>query len=159
MRNAAIFVLVLAVAALGYLTHAQSVELREARSKIQDLSGSVESLAKTTSLELQEKCSKQAQATFEAGGWKKEQLASYTNHYNEKMNKCFIFIENTTPAPTGVLVTRLLNDAFEGRSYGEYYRRSDKVPPFSCKGNLLSGAEKSCHSEQEFDEIVKLYME
>jgi hypothetical protein len=90
------------------------------------LNTKIDARGKTASLELQEKCSKQAREEYAENGWKKEPMASYTNHYKEKMNKCFVLIGSTTP--------------------------------FNCKGTLLSGEEKLCHSSDEFDEIVKLYM-
>jgi hypothetical protein len=167
MRDALIFALLLAVAVLGYLLHSQNNVLTDQQRQIKDLSAKIEPRSKSASLELQEACSKQARQEFESNGWKREQFALFTNHYNEKMNKCFIMIENTTevkPRDGTLFTSKILYDAFEGKSYGEYNWRSDKVkkfwevPPFNCKGTLLSGEEEVCHSSDEFDEIVKLYM-
>jgi hypothetical protein len=64
-----------------------------------------------------------------------------------------------------VFVSKTLSDAFEGSLYGEYNWKSDKVkkywqvPPFMCKVTLPSGKEKICHSDDEFDALVKQYME
>jgi hypothetical protein len=160
--------LIVIVAILGYLLHTQSALLADQQRQIHDLNARIDARSKTASLELQEKCSKQAEEQYAANGWKKEQMASYTNHYNEKMNKCFALIENTTPAKPadGTFFTnKILFDAFEGKTYGEYDWRSDKVKkywevaPFNCKGTLPSGEEKVCHSSDEFDEIVKPYMQ
>lgn len=57
------------------------------------------------------------------------------------------------------------SDAFEGKVYANYIWRSDKrkkyweVTPFDCKVMLLSGEERLCHSSDEFDALVKQYME
>jgi hypothetical protein len=148
--------------------HSQSAVLADQQHQIHDLSTKIDARAKTATLELQEKCSKQAREAYAENGWKKEELASYTNHFNEKMNKCFALIEDATqpkPADGTIITNKILIDAFEGKTYGEYTWRSDKVKkywevaPFYCKGTLTSGEEKVCHSSDEFDEIVKLYME
>jgi hypothetical protein len=168
MRDVLVLALIVAVAVLGYLLHTQSTMLKEQQHNIQELGAKIEARSRTASLDLQGKCSKQAWDTYDQSGWKKEQMASFTNHYNEKMNKCFILIQNTTqskPFDGTFFNYKVLMDAFEGKSYGEYDWQSDKakkyweVAPFLCKGTLLSGEEKACHSANEFDEIVKLYME
>ena len=168
MRNFLIFALIVAVAILGCLLHSHNSVLVDQQRQIHELNTKVEEKTKTASLELQEQCSKQAREQFAENGWKKEPIASFTNHYNLKMNKCFMLIESTTPTKPSdgtFFVSKLLFDAFEGKSYGEYDWRSDKVKkywevaPINCKGTLLSGEEKNCHSSDEFDEIVKLYMQ
>jgi len=168
MRDALLFALIVALAVLGYLLHSDNAVLTDQQRQIHELSTKIEARAKTASLELQEKCSKQAREEFVEDGWKKEPMASFANHYNEKMNKCFILIQNTTPTKPadGTFFTgKILLDAFEGKAYGQYDWKSDKVKkywevaPFNCKGTLLSGEEKFCHSSDEFDKIVKLYMQ
>jgi hypothetical protein len=58
-----------------------------------------------------------------------------------------------------------LFDAYEGKTYGEYnwHTVKDKkyweVPPFMCKVVLPSGDDKLCTSDNEFDELIKTYME
>ncbi len=168
MRDALILALIVAAAVLGYLVHSHDAIMADQQRQIRELNIKIEAKAKTASLELQEKCSKQASEQYVENGWKKEPMASYTNHYNERMNKCFVLIESTTPAKPSdgtFFNSKVLFDAFEGKSYGQYDWRSDKVKkywevaPFNCKGTLLSGEEKVCHSSDEFDQIVKLYMQ
>ncbi len=125
------------------------------------------SSAQTASLDLQEKCAKQAQQAFKRDGFEKEQLASFSNHYSEKLNKCFVRYDTTDASSTpGIMfVNKVVSDAFEGKVYGEYMWRSDKVkkywevPPVQCTVTLPSGEEKTCHSPDEFDTLVKQYME
>jgi len=160
--------MIVSVAILSYLLHSHKTVLVDQQRQIHELNTKIEEKAKTVGLEVQEKCSKQAGEQYAENGWKKEPIASFTNHYNEKMNKCFMLIESTTPAKPSdgtFFNSKLLFDAFEGKSYGEYDWRSDKakkyweVAPINCKGTLLSGEEKTCHSLDEFNEIVKLYMQ
>jgi type II secretory pathway pseudopilin PulG len=168
MRDALIVALIMAVCVLGYLLHSQKTVLTEQQQQIHDLEAKFEARATSARLDLQEKCSKQAREDYREDGWNKEPMASFTNHYNEKMNKCFVLIQNTDPAKPDdgtLFVTKTLFDAFEGTSYGEYMWRSDKskkyweVAPLHCMVTLLSGAEKACHSSDEFDAMVKPYMQ
>jgi cell division protein FtsL len=168
MRDFLIFALIVIIAILGYRLFSNNAVLTDQQRQIHELNTKIEEKAKTISLELQQQCSKQAREEYAENGWKKEPIASYTNHYNTKMNKCFMLIESTTPTKPSdgtFFVTKLLFDAFEGKSYGEWEWQSDKakkyweVAPITCKGTLLSGEEKVCHSSGEFDEVVKLYMQ
>jgi hypothetical protein len=151
MRDALIFALLVAVAFLGYEMHSQNSALVDQQRQIKELNSKLEAKLQTASLELQEKCSKQAHDFAEG---------LFTSHYNEKLNKCFILIVNMKPQRDGNYVgIKELYDAFEGKSYGEYSWNTGKLAPYICKGTLLSGDEKFCHSSDEFDGIVKLYMQ
>jgi hypothetical protein len=125
--------------------------------------------SKSENLDLQEKCAKQAQAQFKLDGWdKKSGGAFFSNHYNEKLNKCFMMIENAGEESSlhdGTFIdTKILLDAFEGKPYAEYIWHSDKgkkyweVPPQLCHVWLLNGEKKTCNSSDEFDELVGDYM-
>src|SRR5690242_16880236 len=60
----------------------------------QELTGKLEALSKASNLDLQEKCAKQARSVFSEMGFNKEPLANYTNHYQQRLNKCFIAVYN-----------------------------------------------------------------
>jgi hypothetical protein len=160
MKTAAIFVLVVAVIGLGILAYFQEASLRELREK-------VEHVPKKATLELQEKCARQARQDFIQLGWDKDPLASFSNHYNERLNKCFMLLADTdykTAAPD-VFHNKHLEDAFEGKVFGEYSWKSQKdkgywdVPPLECTVTLPSGEQKLCHASEEFDDLIKAYME
>lgn len=117
--------------------------------------------AKTASLELQDKCAKQASAEFKT--FEDRELAAFTDHYNLNLNKCFILVEYMDTVH-GVRY-EWLNDAYEGKVYGQYEFKADKVkkywevPPVVCKVTPPSGDGKICSSSDEFDALVKQYME
>lgn len=73
MRNAAIVLLIVSVGILGLLLYSQNVALREQRRQVQELKGKLESMSKTTSLDLQEKCAKRAREEFLNLGWEKHE--------------------------------------------------------------------------------------
>lgn len=71
----------------------------------------------------------------------------YKNHYNKKMNKCLILVKGS------VMGLKSLWDVNENKQYGVYYQDRN--------GNAVacSVLEKECKSEQEWDLLVKPYME
>src|SRR5262245_12026718 len=91
--------------------------------------------AQAPSLEMQARCAAQAKKSFEESGWNKgiptsnpelsaanAQLTEYTNHYNSKLNKCFIEVNAQMQSLPGVSAAWsykfLFRDAYEGKTYG-----------------------------------------
>jgi hypothetical protein len=167
MKTLALFCVVCVVALLYFVLHEQSI-IKSQQVKIEKLSAEVSKIpeSKGGSLELQEKCAAQANRTFKDMGYKPNAIAGYENHYNDKMNKCFMEVGNTdTTSPPTIWTFRSLLDAYEGKSYAEYSWHTDKkkkyweVPPFSCRVSSLSGEDQYCKSEDEYKKLIKIYME
>ena len=72
-------------------------------------------------------------------------VSSYQSHYNKKLNKCFILIEDVKKP------SKDLYSINESIHYGMFFRDRDGV---YC--NVL---DTECASEKEWDSIVKHYME
>lgn len=167
MRDALIFALIVAVCVLGWLVHAQTGALADQQKQIHELNTKIEARVKTGGLELQAQCAKQATTAFKESGWEKESLAGYENHYNEKLNKCLVIMQNTDTktAPGKIITSRYLSDAFEGKNLGNYFWESDRtkkyyeVAPFECDVTIPSGEKKTCKSSDEFEELLKVYMQ
>lgn len=144
----------------------QRATIAEQQEQLTDLKARLETRSKVSSLDLQEKCARQAYEQFRQSGWDKEPTAGFSNHYDETLNKCFVLIENTDAktAPGTIWTNKTLVDAFEGKVFGTYSWHTVKnkkyweVPPFECKAALPSGEEKICKSPAEFDELIKPYM-
>ena len=141
--------------------------LAKLEAQNEELKAQLKQQQTAANLDLQGKCAKQAGEAFKVQGYEKEQYANYTNHYNAKLNKCFIKIESmdTKTAKGTFFTNKVVMDAFEGKGYAEYMWMSDKVkkywdvPPKLCKVTVPSGEEKVCKSSEEFDELLKPYME
>jgi len=126
-------------------------------------------MSKSRSLDLQDKCARQAREAFKEYreedarllGKRPEQLLSFRNHYHERLNKCFIEIEGDDFLRDGTSTTfRTVSDAFEGNVYASFAARSNRELPGVCKVKLLPGGEeKTCRSEKEFEALVEQYME
>ncbi len=130
-----------------------------------ELRESIKTAAVIAKLELQGKCANQAKASYAEGGWLKEQLATYTNHYNPKLTKCFMEVQSTTVQGGDVFNNKYVSDAYEGKNYAEYAWKAEKgkkyweVAPFMCKVEKLSGEVVYCKTTEEFEELVKQFME
>jgi hypothetical protein len=156
MRDTLIILLLLAVVILGYFVTTQQHQIKTLQAR-----------PKTNPLELQEKCAKQAALLFKEDGWKaqKDHIASFGSHYNTKLNRCFIEIEDFNQVGTNSVTTKSVIDAFEGKPYGAYMWKSDavkkywEVPPMGCEVTVADGTKKTCKSADEFDELVRPYME
>jgi hypothetical protein len=167
MRDGVIFFMVLVAATLGYIVYSQGSALKDSQREIRALEKKLESKSKSESLELQEKCARQAAALFKADGWEKGHMAGFENHYNEKMNRCFILEGDTDPktTPVRVYISETLLDAFEHKTLGSYLWVSDppkkywEAPPLQCEVTAPSGEKTVCKSSDEFDELVKVYMQ
>ena len=60
-------------------------------------------------------------------------MASFGNHYNSEMGRCFVQIKDTEDDKTNpgtVIITKDLSDAFEGKTYAQYMWHSDKVKKY-----------------------------
>jgi 5'-3' exonuclease len=115
--------------------------------------------------ELQEKCGKICNEMFQKeygkSGVKSDKtgtmMSNYSNHYNTKLNRCFILL-TTTSIPKGKennpLVMKNLFDINENKEFGYLYKSHNNAVPLGCNvGN------KPCKSEAEFEAMIKPYME
>ena len=120
--------------------------------------------ARPASLDLQAKCAEQARKAFVQSGFKATDGAGYENHYNTKLNKCFVDVQNTSTQAATVWTYRNVYDAFEGKPYGTYAWRTvgDKkyweVAPVICEVTSPTGEKQLCHSDKEFAKLIKVYM-
>jgi hypothetical protein len=95
----------------------------------------------------------------------KNAVAGFTNHYNERLNKCFIAIQSTSVDKVASHVYMSLSDAYEGKQYAEYSwfnpidsgKKYWEVAPVLCKVTMPSGQEIECKSSDEYDQLIKLH--
>src|SRR5258708_20839246 len=149
MKNTIMALLVLTVVILTVFLRSNMTELRKDQRQLDELKQKVESMSKTVSLDVQERCAKQAFEEFKRQGYAKHQYADFSNHYNSKLNKCFMQIQDVDSGTVkGTIITsKQLTDAFEGKIYGNYVcgtlkgKRYWEVPPVVCLVTKPSGNE------------------
>jgi hypothetical protein len=106
-----------------------------------------------TIYQLQNNCEKLADETFRRVSEDDEDRVDYRAHYNARLNKCLYAETYISTTPVGTNMWVYLSDLRENRIYGGFHR-STNIGLFYC--NL---EDKECHSETEWNEIVKQYME
>ena len=77
-----------------------------------------------------------------------EERVTYKNHYNKRLNKCFILLNNLDYRLKNL---RVIN---ENEIYGSFLTRLQDGKIVAC--DVL---ENKCNSEKEWDSLVKPYME
>jgi hypothetical protein len=167
LRNTLLAALILSVAILGVFHYSNLRDIRKAQRQIEDLNNKLDAMSKTVSLDVQEKCAKQALEEFRREGYATHPYADFSDHYNPKFNKCFMEIEDTQSSSTKgeILSSRALSDAFEGKVYGNYIFSTQKgkkfweVPPLDCYVLKQSGEQEHCHSFEEYQSLAKQYLE
>jgi hypothetical protein len=144
----------------------QSNNILDLQREIRDLNARLAERSKAD--EAQAKCAEQARKVFDNSGYSKSEIAAYENHYTTKLGKCAMRVLHTDAhTARGKVIWTYLNvlDAFEGKQYGTYawHTETNKkylvVPPFTCEVTLPTGEQKTCYSMDEFEELVKVYME
>lgn len=157
MRDFVLALLTLAAIALGVTVYSQ-------HEAITALNANIAAMPQATSLDLQAKCARQAEEDYKDGGWQSNELASYSDHYNGALNKCFIFIQSTDDNKNiqALVTSESLYDAFEMKDYGEYmdfnYYDQSKAPIITCTVSHADGTQTSCSSEDEFKRAVEYFM-
>ncbi|MGO9139349.1 MAG: hypothetical protein ACLP9S_06370 [Syntrophales bacterium] len=133
--------------------------IKEQKMKIDELVAKLDKC----NLESQEKCAQGAKQAFHNTYYDKEKITSagYVNHYNKKLNKCFIEITAINLSKNGDYSTsKNLFDVFEGKEYATLSisvpqgKRYSEVKPTTCK--ML---DNTCTTEEEYKTFVKPYME
>lgn len=141
--------------------------IEDLRPQIADLNAKFADKSKTDMLGLEARCAEQASKIFADLGYKRTELNRYESHYNGTLNKCFIrtVSQDSYTVPDAIFAYQNVLDAFELKQLGSYAWRGNKrrklgeVRPFVCEVTLPSGDKRACHSDGEFTELVKLYME
>jgi hypothetical protein len=86
--------------------------------------------------------------------------SDYQSHYNTKLDKCLIRIEETIPSDGEFITNVLLFEVFERRLYASYFSKSGSKVLTYCDLIPTFHDEKTfCSSRGEFDSFVSKYME
>ena len=99
-------------------------------------------------LQQQKMCADQAKKAFKE---RSEELGPqfYSSHYDPTANICYVL---HTKKESGYYLVISVYDAFEGRSYGEFYQYHDEAPTCYVKPRK---DKISCKTEDEFRSLVE----
>lgn len=131
-------------------------------------------LARSQSIDLQEKCASQAQIAYQESERKDQGQSKklgafstgssdYHSHYNTKLQKCFILTNKTQALGDQMSISVTLTDAYERRLYAVYIlinQESETHWEMLICELIPSWVDKRiCTSREEFDAFVAGYME
>ncbi|MBI3793284.1 MAG: hypothetical protein HY280_00975 [Nitrospinae bacterium] len=159
------FVILCAVAGLASCGQGEAlrkkVETAENRSaamesKMASLEKLVGAINVKDDYDLAERCGKQASSAFKSLFGEKQESATFTNHYNKKLNKCFVMVVNkiTVGRKTKKELSRAVSifDINENKEYGYYLKNAKDEAP------KCSFLEKPCESEKDWDALTAPFM-
>jgi len=138
-------------------------QIADLNAKVADLNAKLAEKSKASTIEQQAKCAERAYKDFDDWGFKVKENADVVSHYNHTLDRCFVQFQNT--AARMMFTSINLFDAYGGKQYGEYEWKKDEhksdweVAPFVCSVTPPSGKEKYCHSDDEYKEMVRVYLE
>jgi len=113
--------------------------------------------------ELQERCGRRAAEFFDRVKKELQSMegplrwfhSTYQNHYNSRLNKCFILEDTIITADNDPSLDHSfsITDINENKKYGVYWGRNHVC--------WVSGKTKDCwpHTEEEWRELIKPFME
>jgi len=130
-------------------------------------------VARSQSLDLQEKCASQARKAFHeleneddpsSEGWQvlgeQQHSGTYQSHYNTKLNRCLMLTTDLHALQDDNVEVVTLVDANERRKYATYQEmQSTSGKVLSCKLTPSIRHETTCKNRGEFEAFVAKYME
>ncbi|MDD4954639.1 MAG: hypothetical protein PHP17_01170 [Candidatus Omnitrophica bacterium] len=121
-----------------------------------------ETVSKTTAdnVELQNKCFAAASAFFKESGFDSKS-SGFQNHYNNKLNKCFINIKSAKMGEDGRLsFNNLLYDVYNRKKYGEYSWKPEEGKNYwEVKPTVCFMLDKDCGAIEDYENFIKVYIE
>jgi hypothetical protein len=97
---------------------------------------------------LKDKCGKQSEGWFKSYQQRYPgDKFTYENHFNKRLNKCFVLLKYSEKQ------LKSLRNINENKMYGSFLSKQDG------KIIICNVLDKKCNSEEEWDSLVKTYME
>jgi hypothetical protein len=127
-----------------------------------DLRDQLSATTKAASIELQGRCAAQARSLF-THSYQALPVATFTNHYNATLNRCFLSLNTIEFSRDGTSRTSVIIDAFEGKELATLIARGKKgegpnsSTTIRCDAILPTGQSLKCKSPAEFETVTKVY--
>jgi hypothetical protein len=103
---------------LGWWAFSMNATIRQQAQQIQELKVALTMKSQEHALAVQTECAANAHKFLARRGWKADDGSSYDNHFNSRLNKCFVLVSEYDLKDD--FRTLDLFDAVEGRRYATY---------------------------------------
>lgn len=156
--------------ALLFATGCDTDRINKLEKENQEMKAKLEKNSAAVDLDLQAKCSKDARTWFNEN-WSRDKetvLLEFSNHYNAKQNKCFVFVEYHSNAhPTNGDLSSWSNymtiyDVYENVKYAEFLQNHivHGKPDFKLEEPVLTCdmGGKQCTTIDEYNNFQRPYM-
>lgn len=155
-----ILLLLAATVGLGVLAGQQAATIKEQQGQL----AAASDRRKAELLAMQTQCANQAKLTYSELGYKPKDRAYYRNHFNSRLNKCMLYTESQPSDETGSWDNKALIDVAENNELGSlawlrFPQSGKSEPPYLCHVQSDSAVRQSCKSDDEYEKLVKAYME
>ena len=161
MKGAIVLLIVISTG-LGWKLVAELESSAQLRSQIVELTVKLNDKLKFELLERQRACSSQADKLLRQLGFDMATaMVVSQNHFNSKIDKCFLSVSNTVIGEGRARKFRFLIDAYEQRGYADFgidIVVGEKRAP-SCLLTPPGEHSRNCASEDEYQAFVARYME
>ncbi|MDD4182213.1 MAG: hypothetical protein PHT53_00105 [Candidatus Omnitrophica bacterium] len=126
----------------------------------QRFSGEVASKSASEIMDFENKCFSAASEFFKENGFDPKN-SGFQNHYNNKLNKCFINIKSAKVGEDGRLsFYKALYDVYNRKMYGENSWKPEEGKNYwEVKPTVCSILDKPCQAIEDYENLVKIYME
>ncbi len=114
----AVAAIALALCVLGWSAYSMNATIRQQSQQIRELRAALADNSKQQALAEQTECAAIANRFLVARGWKASDGSDYENHFNLRLNKCFVLVSGYLPNQDFRTID--LYDAVEGRHYATY---------------------------------------
>ena len=104
-------------------------------------------------------CSSKAEHFFDENKFSDSGSASYENHFNSRLNRCFILVTVNTFVGAGFFHYKVLMDVIDAKTVAEYDKKVSPATEYPVKPFVCDILDKYCQTDEEFDAFVKSYME
>jgi prepilin-type N-terminal cleavage/methylation domain-containing protein len=103
-------------------------------------------------------CTQQVLERSVSEKWNEIKGADYSSHYSVKLGRCFVLLKTRNATPPYATL-EMLEGAPDGKTYGMFLATPDEKEPEICKVTDSLGERKICHSEAEFNDLTKDYLQ
>lgn len=133
-------------------------------------------LARSQSIDLQQKCASQARIAYQESelenreqstklGALSTSSSAYHSHYNTRLQKCLMLIDQNQALGDQMSTGATLTDAYDRRLYaiyiwiGQESKKHSEMTPIVCELIPSFPDKRNCTSREEFDAFVAGYMD
>jgi hypothetical protein len=131
--------------------------------------------ARSQSIDLQEKCAAQAKIAYQQSKLDEQERSTklgalatgssgYQSHYNTKLQKCLMLVNQSQVLEGQMSTGATLTDAYDRRVYAVYIwigqddNEHQETPPIVCELIPSLADRRDCASREEFDAFAAEYM-